>query len=453
MVCPPHIVKRLQQTLDTFLWNSKTPKIPKHIIELPVPMGGLSYPNVERMFQAIRLSWTRDLFSRDTEGDWKTISRHILSSFADRPGLSENIFKLSLHKHRVSASSLPLFYKKLLKDWIDLDVNESRPKPSTPNLIRNEPLFGNKFITDKAGKPLSRPKTSGKLSLVGQLTYHPAPGIMPPEAIIEEHELSISESKVAQICESLPNDWKRALASDNPTDSQGFVISSKDVDKPLEVSCVATRNFYHLLKPPSVHAARVEQATRKTPFYTSWSISLGEIAWPKVFSSLYKNHRDRKTADIIYTLIHRGTVTRKRMKDMGKQDTSECPRCNTDIETLEHLFFSCPDSTNVWEFALRYLKGLNPTFNTPFKRFVICGWKNSDHPSEDIRLALTATIWRCRNAALFEAEAIDALAYFRKRLTFLLQMRAMSNTQAGKTPCHGFIDIGFYAMGKVFLNL
>ena len=80
------------------------------------------------------------------------------------------------------------------------------------------------------------------------------------------------------------------------------------------------------------------------------------------------------------------------MKDMGKQNTSECPRCNTDIETLDHLFFYCPESVNVWQFALRYLTSIHPTFKTPFKRFVICGWKSLDHPSEDIPLALTAII-------------------------------------------------------------
>jgi len=206
---------------------------------------------------------------------------------------------------------------------------------------------------------------------------------------------------------------------------------------------MTTRKFYECLDPPSVEAARDKQASRKTPFYTSWSVSLGEITWPKVFKCLYSNHRDRKTADIIYTLIHRGTVTRKRMKDMKLQETSDCPRCAVQCETVSHLFFECPESVDVWQFSLRFLNVLDKQFNTSFKRFIITGWKHDDHPIDDIRMALVSTIWKSRNSALFDSQRIDALSYFRSRLTSLLEVRAISNAKAGK----------FYSMGRVFLTL
>ena len=71
LVCPSNITKRIQTSFDTFLWHGKSPKVPKHIIELPVALGGIAYPNVERAFQSIRLSWTRELFASDTDGNWK----------------------------------------------------------------------------------------------------------------------------------------------------------------------------------------------------------------------------------------------------------------------------------------------------------------------------------------------------------------------------------------------
>jgi len=192
LVCPTSIVQRLQRTLDSFLWNSKSPKVPKHILELPVTKGGLAYPNVKRMFQSIRLSWTKELFASETDGSWKVLAKHILSSYSDEPSLSENIFKLSLFKSRITASTLPDFYKAWLKDWVDLDVVDDRPRPKQAQQIRSEPLFGNKFITNSDGNPIKRPRplqqSSSTLSLVEHLTYHPAPGIMPPEAIIEEHD-------------------------------------------------------------------------------------------------------------------------------------------------------------------------------------------------------------------------------------------------------------------------
>jgi len=265
--------------------------------------------------------------------------------------------------------------------------------------------------------------------------------------------MMVSVGKVAKIMRQVPGDWKNTLSKPDPPNPKGFTVNSPADGKPVEITSLSTRNFYECLEPPSIEAAREKQASLKTPFYTTWSVSLGEITWPRVFKCLNSNHRDRKAADVIYILIHRGTVTRKRMKDMGLQEVSDCPRCQKQCETISHLFFECPESVEVWQFALRYLTVLDTQFNASFKRFVIAGWKYDDHPIDDIRMALVSTIWRSRNSTLFHSQRIDTLSYFRSRLTSLLEMRAISNAKADKSPCNGFLAIAFYSMGRVFLTL
>jgi len=240
VVCSSHIVRRLQQTLDSFLWNGKSPKVPKHILELPVSEGGLAYPNVERMFQSIRLSWTKELFASETDGSWKVLAKNILSSYNDQPSLSENIFKLSLFKSRISASTLSNCYKAWLKGWADLDVVDDRLRPKQAQQIRSEPLIGNRFINNNDGNPIKRPRflrrSPSTVSIVGDLTYHPAPGILPPEAIIEEHDAQISPEKVAKITRQVPGDWKVILSKPDPPNPKGFVVNSPVDGKPIEIS-------------------------------------------------------------------------------------------------------------------------------------------------------------------------------------------------------------------------
>jgi len=457
LVSPKSVSKRLQAVFDTFFWAGKHPKIARHILELPVKLGGLSYPNVERMFSAIRLSWTRELFKSDTDGPWKILAETILSTYKSRL-YARNIFKVNLDKGQVTRSNLPPFYKAWLKDWVDLDLVSNRPRPSSLANILCEPLFGSPFISASSGVPLKPPhwlSSNCTISKLADLSYAICPGWMPPGAVIEEHDLNTNPQEVAKILNRIPNDWRKIVAS-NTIDATSklpeFLISPVG-KKPTNICEIPVKGFYTMLKPPSVAKAEEEHASYRTPFYTSWESEIGPVSWPKVFTSLYKNHRDKKTTDIIFTLIHRGTVTRRHMKVMKMQEDSSCPRCATTSESIDHLFFTCPSSLSVWGFALRFLERLSPRSNFSFKRFVLVGWPDSDHPCEDIRLCLVATIWRCRNMALFEDEAINCFSDFRARLCSILFLRATKNTKSGNPANLNFASIAEFTQKRVYLKL
>ena len=104
---------------------------------------------------------------------------------------------------------------------------------------------------------------------------------------------------------------------------------------------------------------------------------------------------------------------------------------------------------NLWEFALRFLKRLNPSFNTPVKAFVIQGIEESggfDNPSDDVRMAYVAAVWKMRNAAMMaELDNHDRLATFRAKLLSMLRLRMSSNVKAGKSHTHTFSSIAEYS--------
>ena len=129
---------------------------------------------------------------------------------------------------------------------------DNRPRPEQAPQIRNEPLFGNYFITNTAGNPVKKPRrlqqSPGTLSLVGHLTYYPAPGIMPPEAIIEEHDVQIPAAKVVSITASVPADWRRALSKPDPPIAKNFLINSPVDGKQVEISTLTPRSFYEFLR-------------------------------------------------------------------------------------------------------------------------------------------------------------------------------------------------------------
>lgn len=58
-------------------------------------------------------------------------------------------------------------------------------------------------------------------------------------------------------------------------------------------------------------------------------------------------------AFIAWLVFKRGMLTRKKLKQRGCIQEEECVLCNSAIEEVDHLLFSCSFSKAVWEEVLR----------------------------------------------------------------------------------------------------
>ena len=459
ILCPKNVIYELQKICNNFFWGDKSPRIPYHILELPVNLGGLRYPCIDRFFEAIRLTWTRDLFSTEADGTWKVMAEKILSMYNDRPFLGKNIFRLPLFECRISNSSLPYFYKKLLKSWNRFGAPENRPLPRQAANIRHEPLFNNPFITDSNGKPNPRPtwhkSCPHAVNTVQDLVYTVVPGFMPPESVIEEQNLNVKPKTISKLQNSLPKVWKVSLSKPDSPEPELFCIFDHEQTS-RQIDQISNSMWYNLLKPPSLKSAHAEQASRKTPLYPHWVTKIGPVKWSKIFANLYSNHSDRKAVDIIYTLIHSGTPNLAKTHKFQNNVDPTCPRCGNSTETLEHIFFKCTHTIEIWEFAVRFLNRLHPQTKFSLCRFIIAGstgWKNISETTEDIRLALVSTIWLNRNLKVHQNSNFDTLGHFRRTLRELLEIRASQNLKANKAPNYQFETLAEVLKHRVYFNL
>ena len=73
-----------------------------------------------------------------------------------------------------------------------------------------------------------------------------------------------------------------------------------------------------------------------------WANTLGFVNWGKVFKSIQKSNVDRKANDLRWKILHRCTLTARRLA--GKSplfDSSICKVCEHYEENLTHLFYLC----------------------------------------------------------------------------------------------------------------
>ena len=59
---PENIIKKIDNLIYNFLWNSKLPKIKKSTIIAPIPDGGLSMVDTHSIHQSAKISWIKRLF-------------------------------------------------------------------------------------------------------------------------------------------------------------------------------------------------------------------------------------------------------------------------------------------------------------------------------------------------------------------------------------------------------
>ncbi|KAL3680304.1 hypothetical protein R1sor_023260 [Riccia sorocarpa] len=74
---------------------------------------------------------------------------------------------------------------------------------------------------------------------------------------------------------------------------------------------------------------------------TKWDIRSGEADWTKRWSQLWADRAIYRTKVRFWRYVRGGYFTNSKARSWGLSERL-CPRCNVDIETLEHAFWSCP---------------------------------------------------------------------------------------------------------------
>ena len=70
--------------------------------------------------------------------------------------------------------------------------------------------------------------------------------------------------------------------------------------------------------------------------------------WSKIFELPFKSTQESKFHWLQYQILHRICPTNQYLFKLKIKDSPKCSFCNTDIETLEHLFFECTQIRELW---------------------------------------------------------------------------------------------------------
>ena len=453
---PPQSTNYLRHIHDAvcdFLWNGKQARIDFNVLCLPVALGGLNAPHIERKLRSLRLTWLQQLFSPSVSGKWRVFMTHFLDRFNNLL-LAENVFKTYLNPNATSTAHVPPFYAQLLRDWVALTANR-RPLPTHIDHILNEPLFFNPHIVDTSPlRPttyLTRPTwfsqvTPKSLTLVKDICYGVVPGFHSDPQLLELTGSSLVPPLVHHIRSCLPVVWSAAIVSQagHPARNDIAFIATDEsglTRLPTLVSTTTSKHFYHSLNPHPLSSLIEDSALTGTFFYRDWDAYFPLLRWPQIFRRMYADHSDRPITDLQYKLIHNGGIaTRLYMftKRILRFTSPNCLRCNQLPETIKHLFLDCADLDPLKALLPFYFSQLFPTVSPSWDgdQYILAGYYHSPLPphlhslAEFIRKAYFHAVWFQRNQQLWSSLTLPLIPLFTSKLQSYLtsQLHLTSNT-------------------------
>ena len=336
-------VKSIRSVFEDFLWNGGRPKIPTDILQLPIAQGGLALPDVSLVVRSLCLVWVREIFCSSSV-QWRLCAFYFLNLYRNL-NLSAVVFKIVLSTMFINLAGMPFWYHHLLTSWL-LFTQNCRPTDVDPANFRDEPLLLNPIFKVKGtSKPL--PLWSifkSDFMVLGELYFDWIPNPMTLEQFNEYHGRQVPKRLFHVLKSAVPPHWHKSIVSNENDDREPASIlkvfqSTKAGKKSTCISKFSCRTFYRELTFDLFSKVVEKSKSRKTPLYTFWSNTLGEINWSKIFQTLFSLHFDTKTVETVYRFLHFSTTTRVRLFNMKLSDHRLCTRCYAARSTR-----NCPTS-------------------------------------------------------------------------------------------------------------
>jgi hypothetical protein len=351
---PPEIVKTMKDAMFKFLWNGKD-KIKRNTIIGNYEDGGIKMIDLELFIDALNIAWAARIL-RDN-GRVNVFFKYYAHSININVDQAFNTYVMKDYDN-VSLMRFPLFYRKIIYSFSKIKLKKDVQYMNSYDFL-SQPIFMNERFVWK-GKPLCYNNWIES-------------GIFYVYDIVDRSGLLSCDVLLRRLCKR--NNWiseyitiRKVLTDFTKCMKQDVVfvdqinrnnlrpIYIRTEDGVIDVSNKRSRSFYNILVRRKYETPIVQRY---------WNSRFTSVHWKKVFYYKLKCVQDNKIAEfnlkIIYKILPCGNYVNKWNKNV-----SRFCQCCGELETIEHLIFSCSRIQNIW-------KTVSDIFKTKidFKKIVI----------------------------------------------------------------------------------
>lgn len=330
-------LKKVEDEIYRFIWKGRE-KVSRDVAKLPETRGGLNFPDLITSWQAFKFSWIRRLIT--SKSSWKQIFTLNLSN-SYNINLDHFLTSIGTVEYSNVAKKFPNSFWSECLSSISLIMREHL-KNNTPEDIITYPLWSsNVFLRNNI---ICKRNQFGN---IGRLATYPLDIIsiensIPAFISVVEFENKFNETPDFLHFTSIKLVIKQALQK------HGMILENLEISFPFQLPLYKIANYslkgcsrwVKMLRKMKHANENLEKRERL------WETELGAVQgnffWNKLYAMNKNIFFDNRLKWFNYQII-RGTLkTNRIICKFTPGITAQCTFCNFEIETISHLFFSCP---------------------------------------------------------------------------------------------------------------
>ena len=341
----PHtILVDLNKILYDFLWDGKRPKIAAQTIESTISEGGLKMPNLFLKVKSWQLSWLRRALL-DPEAKWILIVNAIIDS------TSFGYLAKSRTNLNQMTSTVPEFYKEILKTWYEIREHNNSGIVDVPT----EALWHNMNITVENKEIFKRSWYGGGIKFIHNLLDNNGKFLSHYE-LGRKYNVNCTFLEALQIRMAIPLNWRKILNTesieqDNYITEPKMYVAAQNKFKPfIEYS---SKDLYWQLF--------VKNCNNHTPSCKAkWNETFPthNLYWKSIYTNAFETCRSTKLQSFQYRVLNRTIACNHWLYNIKIKSNPNCDTCKID-DDLQHFFIECDRVKPFWTSFRKWYKRIS----------------------------------------------------------------------------------------------
>jgi hypothetical protein len=327
-------VKNINKKLFKFINSGGGEKIKRNILIGEYEEGGFKMTDLESYIRAIKINWMTRLLNID--GIWKEYILEKIGMNIEYFSKCNVIYK-DLH-FRFPKNSM---WDEVMREW----CSENFTNPETYQEILNQNLWRNSHIKIGNKTQFWKKWYDNDIKWVADLILIENNGnsrFLTLQELNDLSDTSLKQMEYNSLLSALPKKWKQMIKSeDNYTleedRNEPLIISLIDAKKPM-------RKIYMKLK--NKKAETPENAMNKWREKISTNMTNKEML--KAHTNNHYITINAAIRSFNCNFFNRNVPYNSRLVKMEKLPDKNCMQCKVE-ETLEHLYWDCPNRKRIWE--------------------------------------------------------------------------------------------------------
>ena len=334
------LIKNADSIFYSFIWNGKD-KVKRNVLSASIENGGLNMLDIDSMIRTKRVICIKK-YLEDYRSPWKFFLEERLSSVGGSFALHCNFNTSKL------LVKLPPFYKQCFDAWSDLNTKA----PTSLQEVVNEIIWNNKFLCVNNKSVFRRVFFSMGLLKIGDLLSGDIPSTFCFMNLLLTPEQRFF---VMSIIDSIPAHWRTIIKEASSTPIVSPVPDAPTIlidENPLTIVDVSSKQMYRLFQ-----AKKQVLPTAQKKLSDKYPHSL--IEWEKVYSLSFRSTLESKLREFQYKILNCIVFTNEKLFRFGITQSPLCTFCQKENESIEHLLFSCKETSEFWKHVLSWLRDNN----------------------------------------------------------------------------------------------